>query len=101
MEIKKKRKFLLFGLAALFGLILTLFGGGKLVLYILLLITGIVIGYHIKAVITVVRDYRLSLKMNTVLFNAKESEKMKETIKQLQAELQAAETRMNLKEQLK
>lgn len=88
----------MFGLAAFFGVAITIFGGGKLLFYFLLLLTGAVIGYHVKSIIQVIKDYRLSLKINTVLFNSKETNELKEKVKQLQADLQAAETRMKLKE---
>lgn len=94
----KKRKLIFLAVAAFLGTTITFFGGGKLLLYFLLLLTGAVIGYNLKSVIQVIKDYRLSLKINTVLFNSKETNELKEKVKQLQADLQAAETRMKLKE---
>lgn len=99
MAIKKSKKKLILLLISIFLVsILSLLGGIKLMFYIFLLITGAFLGWQLKKVFIVLQDYRLALKINTVQFNAKETDILKTKLADLQAELKSAETRLNLKE---
>lgn len=97
MRFNKKNRFFSILLAAVFfGVIISLLGGFKLMIYLLLLITGLLIGWNAYKVKGVIADYRLALRVNTIQFSAKQTEGLKEKIKDLEAELKSAQTRLNL-----
>lgn len=93
---KKKRFKIIVAAAVFFGLIMTLLGGFKLMIYLFLLLTGLVLGWHGNKLKIVITDYRLALKVNTIQFNAKQTDQYKTKIADLESELRAVQTRLNL-----
>jgi len=93
---RKNRFFGILLVAVFFGVIISLLGGFKLMIYLMLLVTGLLIGWNAYRIKGVVADYRLALRVNTIQFSAKQTEGLKEKIKDLESELKSAQTRLNL-----
>lgn len=95
------RKKILILVALCLGIILTMFGGIKLVIYILLLVTGVLVGWNAFRIKRIVDDYRLSLKVNTVLYSSKRTEEMTKELETLRSELRSANDRISLMKGMK
>lgn len=94
---EKQRKFLKYlglGISIFLGLLMTILGGGMILVYIGLMISFFILGWISKGIMQVFKEYKLALKVNTVMYNSKESEKMKLEIDQLRAELKSAADRI-------
>lgn len=100
MELTKSQakliKYISLGVAVLFALVITILGGGMILVYLGLAITFFVVGWLSKGVLQVYKEYRIALKVNTVMYNNQETEKMKKEIEQLKGELKSASDRMSL-----
>lgn len=96
---EKQRKFLKYlslGIAIVLGLLITLLGGGVILVYIGLMVSFFILGWISKGILQVFKEYKLALKVNTVMYNSQESQKMKSEIDTLRAELKTAADRMTI-----
>ncbi|TMV42798.1 hypothetical protein FE783_36920 [Paenibacillus mesophilus] len=95
MQLLKNRKFRLI-LALVLGVTFALIGGFKLLVYVGLLLTGLFLGSQYQKYRQLFHDYKLGLRINTILYNSRESEEMKQKVEQLQKELASAADRIKL-----
>lgn len=96
-KVKSKKRFMFIVVPALFlGVIISLLGGLKLMIYLMLLLSGLFVGWTAHRVWIVIKDYRLALKVNTLQFNAKQTEQLQGKLRDLEQELHVAKTRLDL-----
>lgn len=92
----QSRKRILFFIALPSAIIISMLGGAKLMIYIALLITGIVLGRSYATFKRMYEDYKLGLKVNTVLYSSKQTEQIKKENEQLKSELNQLNERFNM-----
>jgi hypothetical protein len=78
------------------ALIFTLLGGFKLLVYFGLLISGIILGSRYQKFKQIYNDYKLGLRVNTLLYHSKQTEEMKAKIEQYEKEIASAADRIKL-----
>lgn len=96
MELLKYRNKFLLALAVLFGLSVTFIGGAKLLIYFLLSITGFYLGLKYASFKRLYEDYKLSLRVNSVLVSSKQTEQLQTENDRLKQELVALSQRMQV-----
>lgn len=63
-------------------------------IYILLLLTGYFLGSRIEKLLQLYRDYKLSLRVNSIVTSTKQYEEREKEIQQLKNDLQTANHRL-------
>lgn len=92
----KHRKKILLGTSSILALLVTYLGGGKLLIYLLLLLSGIFIGNKFNSLMQLYKDYKLSLRVNSIIANSKQYEQQQEEIERLKIENKSLLERLTL-----
>lgn len=96
MKEKRKRNKILLGVSLLLAIILVLSGGIKIMIYLLLLLTGIFVGIKYTNLRRLYDDYKLSLRVNSILVSSKAAEASQAENERLKAELTSASQRLQI-----
>ncbi|MEI7028343.1 hypothetical protein [Paenibacillus sp. y28] len=86
----------MFAISLVLSLIVTFLGGGKLLVYLLLLVTGLILGAKYTQLKQLYQDYKLGLKINAIQYSQKESQQLKQKVADLERDLATANQRITL-----
>jgi len=95
-EFLSKHRKIVFSASLVASLIVVFLGGGKLLIYLALLLTGLFVGIRYERFRRIYQDYKLGLQVNSILVSQKQYEKQKEELEQLREDLKHANERINL-----
>lgn len=92
----KNRKRFIFITSLFLSAIVIILGGVKLMIYILLLISGLIAGSRFEKLMQVYRDYKTSLRVNSIITSSKQYEEQQHEIERLRNDLRTASDRMGI-----
>lgn len=76
------------------GLILILLGGGMLLLYLSMIGFSIYLGYKLRQLVDVIRDWRLAMKINSLQFSKKQFDELVKERDTLREDMKAMNERL-------
>ncbi len=94
--IKKYRKKFMLIVSILLGILITVLGGGKLLIYLLIFASGLIIGIKYLALKRLYDDYKLSLRVNSIITGSKQIEEIRLENDRLKLEIRTMSDRLNL-----
>lgn len=93
--ILKNRKRFIFFTSLSCSLLIVSMGGVKLMIYFLLLLTGLFLGIHYERLKRLYADYKLSLRVNSIITSSKQYEEQEKEIERLRRDLSSMSERLN------
>lgn len=98
LDLKKSKKFrtAMTIIFIILSIIFVTFGGGKLLVYVGMFISGLLIGWNINKFKSLYDDYKLALKVNSIQFSSKKMIEMQKENEKLKQELSSAAERISI-----
>ncbi|MEW9702914.1 hypothetical protein [Paenibacillus sp. SI8] len=96
MKDKVKSKKIQIGIAVIFGILITLMGGGKFMIYFVIAVLFFFMGKKYSDVWKLYHDWKLAIKVNTVQFSSKQMELLVNENKTLKDEISSANQRLQV-----